>query len=77
MHDSTTTATPSQGRRLLTPAQAAEHLALSTSTLANWRCAGAGPPSVKVGGRVRYRLAELDAWVDAEQGDHHDTGGAA
>jgi hypothetical protein len=31
-------------------------------TLANWRSAGISPPFTKVGGRILYRLEEIEAW---------------
>ena len=36
------------------------------STLAHWRCEGKGPPFVKLGGRVAYRGADLNAWIDSQ-----------
>ena len=35
------------------------------STLAHWRCQGRGPAFVKLGSRVAYRGADLNAWLDA------------
>lgn len=32
---------------------------------ANLRTRGGGPPYTHVGGRVRYRLADVRAWLDA------------
>ena len=49
--------------------QAAEYLKLSVNTLACWRSRGEGAPFVKIGGRVRYRLADLDAWADGRRRD--------
>ena len=47
-------------------AEAAKRLGLSKSTLNKARLTGKGPPYVKVlGGRVRYRPADLDAWLEA------------
>lgn len=51
-------------RRFLDPAESGEYLGLSVATLANWRSAGTGPEYLKVGGRIRYRLADLDAFVE-------------
>jgi hypothetical protein len=50
---------------LLAPKQAAKLLNLSTSWLAKQRLKGAGPPYVKLGGAVRYRLADLQLWMKA------------
>lgn len=49
----------------LAPEEAAERLGVQRSTLDNWRWTGSGPRYCKVGGRVRYRLADLAAWLDA------------
>ena len=49
---------------LLDEHQAAEHLNVSPGTLSVWRSTGRyALPFVKVGRRVRYRLADLDAWI--------------
>jgi integrase/predicted DNA-binding transcriptional regulator AlpA len=54
----------SQTRWLPTEAAAA-HLGLSVPTLHTYRWAGTGPVSHKVGKRVVYAQADLDAWVAA------------
>ena len=41
---------------------AAEYLGVSVKTLAMKRCAGTGPPFVKMG-RVFYYRADLDQWL--------------
>jgi predicted DNA-binding transcriptional regulator AlpA len=38
-------------------------LGLRPNTLAQWRVSGAGPTYLKVGRRVRYRVADVDAWL--------------
>jgi len=44
---------------------AARYLTLDQATLADWRSEpGKGPRYRKVGGRVVYSLAELDAWLE-------------
>ncbi|MBL8146432.1 MAG: helix-turn-helix domain-containing protein [Anaerolineae bacterium] len=56
---------------LLTTAQAATYLALSPKTLERFRLDGTGPVYLKAGpgkrARVRYRLADLDAWLATQQ----------
>ena len=42
---------------------AAEYLRLSTSTLNKWRLQGDGPPFLKLGRAVVYRLQDLDDWL--------------
>ena len=63
---------PDQGRslagpdRLLTPAQAADMLAVKAQTLAVWRSSHRhGLPYVKVGSAIRYRLSEIEQWLQA------------
>jgi len=60
---------------LLTPHDAAEFLALSRSWLAKLRLTGDGPPYVKLGRQVRYRLGDLEAWLQGHvQRSTSDTG---
>ncbi|MDR0592479.1 MAG: helix-turn-helix domain-containing protein [Bifidobacteriaceae bacterium] len=49
--------------------QAAEHLGVPRQTLAQWRCAKPpkGPSFVVVGRFVKYKRADLDAWIDAQR----------
>ena len=57
--------------RLLTSDEAALVLCVPVATLRMWRSRrrGYGPRAVQVGGSVRYRLADLLAWID----DHTET----
>jgi hypothetical protein len=36
-------------------------------TLQHWRTRGGGPPFIKVGHFVRYRLADVNAWLDERE----------
>ncbi|MCU4161455.1 helix-turn-helix domain-containing protein [Acidiphilium sp. AL] len=36
--------------------------AISVGTLRNWRAMRIGPPFIKLGKAVLYRISELDAW---------------
>lgn len=47
--------------RLLNAAETAERLRVPPGTLRYWRCAGIGPPYVKLGGRVKYDEAYVNA----------------
>lgn len=38
---------------------------ISPRTLANWRTSGCGPRYVKIGGRVMYRITDIEAWENA------------
>jgi hypothetical protein len=50
---------------LLTEMNAAKILCMSVRTLQAWRTRGTGPAFVRVGGAVRYRRADLVAWINA------------
>ena len=51
---------------LLTEKEAVRILGFSHRTLQAWRVSGGGPKFIKVSSRcVRYRLADLRAWVEA------------
>lgn len=50
-------------RYLRTP-DAAVHLGLSARTLEKHRIYGTGPQYLKLGGRVVYTIADLDAWAE-------------
>ena len=57
-------------RELLDEKQAAEHLTVSPGTLSVWRSTGRyNLPFVKVGRMVRYRLTDLNAWLEARARD--------
>ena len=60
-----------EDHRLIKPIEAAHFLGLSRSWLAKLRLTGEGPIYLKVGRRVRYRLADLLRW--AEKGLCHNT----
>nr|WP_286949091.1 helix-turn-helix domain-containing protein [Pseudomonas sp. UBA6718] len=52
---------------LMTPEQVAAALLLSIRTLAAWRSSGRNPLAyLKVGGRVRYRRSDVDAWLESQ-----------
>lgn len=54
-------------RRFLTAQEVSDryHGAISVRTLSNWRNLGSGPPFTKVGGRILYRLSDIEKWEDA------------
>lgn len=51
-------------RELLTVAQVAEKIEVTPGTLSVWRSTGRySLPFIKIGGKVRYRASDLDAWI--------------
>lgn len=51
--------------RLLDEREAAEYLRVAVGTLRRWRWAGKPPAFIKIGGRVRYDVQDLDALITA------------
>lgn len=62
MHPTTTVPARVTPQFLKTP-DAAIHLGLSARTLEKHRCFGTGPVFRKLGGRIVYAIADLDAWA--------------
>lgn len=55
---------------LMTPHEVAAELRITTKSLANMRFAGRGPVYLKAGHVVRYRRADVLAWLLAETERH-------
>jgi excisionase family DNA binding protein len=52
--------------KLITPAEAAEFLNVKVQTLSVWRSSKRyGLPYLKVGNAIRYRLADLEKWLES------------
>lgn len=51
--------------KLLSTPEAAEFLGLSRQSLEKWRCLGEGPLFIKCGRRVKYRLSDLEVWLNS------------
>lgn len=50
---------------IMTVTQAADYLGLAVSTLNKWRCHGGGPVFIKMGRAVRYRVEDLEAFIQS------------
>ena len=63
---------------LMTGAQVSRVLQVDEQILANWRCTNrvAGLPYVKIGGAVRYRRQDVDAFIAANLRGTESTGAA-
>lgn len=48
----------------LSEIQAANHVGMSESFLRKLRREGRGPTYLKIGGAIRYDVADLDRWID-------------
>lgn len=57
---------PSDPNALLFPIEAGYLLGVERRTLDGWRHRGGGPPFVRISARaIRYRRADLLAWIEA------------
>lgn len=54
-------------RSLASRAEVAEYLGVPGATLDRWAHRGTGPKYVRVGRHTRYRWADVERWLDAQQ----------
>ncbi|MBZ5664991.1 MAG: helix-turn-helix domain-containing protein, partial [Acidobacteriia bacterium] len=54
-------------RQLVSTKELSETWGVPESTLRYWRCAGTGPAYVKLGGRIKYDLADVERYVRANK----------
>lgn len=59
-------ATAPARERLLFIGDVSEWTGIPVETLRYWRQLGRGPKSARLGGRVRYRESDVQAWIDAQ-----------
>jgi predicted DNA-binding transcriptional regulator AlpA len=50
---------------LLTTPEVAGQLGVAEITLRKWRIAGTGPRFIRCGANIRYRGADIEAWVSS------------
>ena len=55
--------------RLLKPREAAAYLGSSVSALSQYRALGIGPLYFKIGKMVRYRISDIDKWLEEKRND--------
>lgn len=55
------------GREFFTNDGLAAYLVVSPKTVRGWRLTQTGPRGYKVGGLVRYRSADVEAWLEARR----------
>lgn len=50
-------------RNLWGPKELAAYLGVPVQTIYQWRTRGYGPPGTRIGKHVRFRPADVEAWV--------------
>jgi hypothetical protein len=53
------------GSEMFTTPEAAAYVKMAVQTLERFRLTGDGPMFAKLGGSVRYRRCDLDAWIES------------
>jgi len=53
--------------KLLNPKELGEVLGVPLGTIYRWNHRGGGPTPIRVGRHVRYRQADVQAWLDDRQ----------
>jgi predicted DNA-binding transcriptional regulator AlpA len=61
---------PAKWPEMMNERQLSEYLNIAVRSLQKWRLFRKGPKFVKVGGAVRYRRREVDAWLDSCAGSN-------
>jgi predicted DNA-binding transcriptional regulator AlpA len=61
--------TEGERRRLGTAEEVSEYLQVPVKDLYQWRHKGTGPRASKVGKYLRYRWADVEAWLDEQAKD--------
>jgi predicted DNA-binding transcriptional regulator AlpA len=54
---------------LLTEDQAAEALGVVKASLRNWASRRQGPPRIRIGRKIYYRLEAINAWIGSRERD--------
>lgn len=52
--------------KLLDTKQLAQYLGIAASTILQYRADGTGPQYIKLGHLVRYRISDVEKWLDAK-----------
>ncbi|MGH7358772.1 MAG: helix-turn-helix transcriptional regulator [Acidimicrobiia bacterium] len=52
---------------LIGPDELAAYLHVPIKTIYEWRYLGTGPPGYRVGRHVRYRLNDIDNWLETKR----------
>jgi excisionase family DNA binding protein len=55
--------------RLLTVEELADYLAVPAGTIYTWRYRREGPPGFRVGKYVRYRMSDVQEWIQRQLQD--------
>jgi predicted DNA-binding transcriptional regulator AlpA len=63
--------------KILSKRDVSEAYGWPIATLNDWRHKGKGPRSFMIGGRVAYKLEDVEAWIEQQYAADHTGAGAA
>lgn len=52
--------------RMISPTDLAQLLQIPVQTIYRWRYRGEGPRAYRIGRHVRYRMSDIEAWLDRQ-----------
>jgi excisionase family DNA binding protein len=52
---------------LVTITELAEYLGVPIKTIYEWRQSGRGPVGIRIGRHLKFRLTDIQAWVDGQR----------
>lgn len=52
---------------LVTITELAEYLGVPVKTIYEWRQSGRGPVGIRIGRHLKFRLSDVQAWVDSQR----------
>lgn len=55
-------------QRLMTAPEVAEFLGIPVATLYHWRYSGTGPRALRVGRHLRFRIEDVEQWLNRPPG---------
>lgn len=61
----------------MSPGELADYLSIPVGSIYQWRYRGGGPPGIKVGRHLRYRVRDVESWLDAAKADRPPHGPSA
>jgi excisionase family DNA binding protein len=59
-----------RGGRLLSIPELAAYLGVPIATIYQWRHHHRGPTGYRIGRHVRYRLSDIERWLDTQRDPH-------
>ena len=59
----------SPSSKLLDVKELADWLGVTPATIYRWRYTRTGPPGIKVGRHLRFRVSSVQAWLEEQEGE--------